>query len=241
MPTSGRIQYLHTLLSKEALRDSIRVLIGSSMNQHLNKVIMCVGKYFDLVNAISKKITLCAIQYKKFHLKIRLYTVYLSELNEYLYVFLGWYDSTKMVRSELNNILFHSMPNVWSKQAYLRGFEFDLPFKKAVNMFKWTQTPESIYKGVIFPSKSPTEDVTYERVYMATSGNKYFTDILEHLNEYHDNNSQRLSSKNIKEAVLRVMEEEEEEIKCNINNITCDTSFQSHVCEMYKRNIQIGH
>ena len=37
------------------------------------------------------------------------------------------------------------------------------------------------------------------------------------------------------------MEEEEEEIKLNINNITWDTSFQSHVCEMYKRKIQIGH
>ena len=53
--------------------------------------------------------------------------------------------------------------------------------------------------------------------------------MLDHLNEYNDRHSQILSSKNFKEAVLRVMEEEEEEIERNINNITCDTSFESPV------------
>ena len=72
-------------------------------------------------------------------------------------------------------------------------------------------------------------DVSYERAYMATSGNEYFTDILDDLNEYHDRHGQRLSSKNIKEAVLCVTEQQEEEIECNINNITCNTSFESPV------------
>ena len=49
-------------------------------------------------------------------------------------------------------------------------------------------------------------------------------------NEYNDCHGLILSSKNIKEAVLHVMEEEEEEIKLNTNNITCDTSFQSPIC-----------
>ena len=61
---------------------------------------------------------------------------------------------------------------------------------------------------------------------MATEGNEYFTDILDTLNKYQDRHGQRLSSKNLKEAVLRVMDEEEEEIERNINNITCDTSIQ---------------
>ena len=93
----------------------------------------------------------------------------------------------------------------------------------------------------VFECGRNNPDVSCERACMATEDNEYFTDILDTLNKYQDRHGQRLSSKNIKEAVLRVMEEEEEEIKCNINNITCDTSFQSHVCEMYKRNIQIGH
>ena len=53
--------------------------------------------------------------------------------------------------------------------------------------------------------------------------------MLDHLNEYNDRQSQRLSSKNIKEAVLEVMKDEEEEIERNINNIICDTSFQSPI------------
>ena len=45
-------------------------------------------------------------------------------------------------------------------------------------------------------------DVSYERVYMATEGNEYFMDILDHMNEYQDRHGQRLSSKKLKEAVL---------------------------------------
>ena len=66
----------------------------------------------------------------------------------------------------------------------------------------------------------------YERAYIASSGNEYLTDILDHLNKYHDRHGQRLASKHLKEAVIRVMEQEEEEIERNINTITCNTSFQ---------------
>ena len=44
---------------------------------------------------------------------------------------------------------------------------------------------------------------------MATEVNEYFTNILDHLNKYQYRHGQRLSSKNPKEAVLRVMEQEE--------------------------------
>ena len=62
---------------------------------------------------------------------------------------------------------------------------------------------------------------------MATERDEYFAEMLDHLNKYDDSHGQRLSSKNLKEAVIWFMEEKEEEIKCNINNITCYTSFQS--------------
>ena len=67
---------------------------------------------------------------------------------------------------------------------------------------------------------------------MATEDIEYFTDILNTLKKYQDRHGQRLSSKKLKEAVLRVMDEEEEEIERNINNITCDTPFQSPVTKM---------
>ena len=64
---------------------------------------------------------------------------------------------------------------------------------------------------------------------MPTSGNEYSTEILDHLNKYQDRHGQILSSKKIKEAVLRVMEQEDEEIERNNNNITCNTSFEPTV------------
>ena len=64
---------------------------------------------------------------------------------------------------------------------------------------------------------------------MANVDNEYFTDIIDTLNEYQDRHGQRLSSKKIKEALLCVIYEEEEEIERNVNNITCDTLFQSPI------------
>ena len=79
----------------------------------------------------------------------------------------------------------------------------------------------------VFECGRNNPDMSYERAHMATEGNEYFTEILDHLNEYQDYHGQRLSSKNLKEAVLRVTEQEEEKIERYINNITCDTLFQS--------------
>ena len=52
--------------------------------------------------------------------------------------------------------------------------------------------------------------VSYERAYMATPKEEYFTEMLDHLNEYNDHHGQQLSSKKLRYAVIRVMEEEEE-------------------------------
>ena len=45
---------------------------------------------------------------------------------------------------------------------------------------------------------------------MASERDEYFTEMLDNLNEYNNRHGQIFSSKNIKEAVLRVMEGEEE-------------------------------
>ena len=70
-------------------------------------------------------------------------------------------------------------------------------------------------------------DVKCEIACMANEDNDYFSDVLDTLNEYQDRHGQRLSIKNIREAVRRVMNEEVEEMERYINNITCDTPFQS--------------
>ena len=50
------------------------------------------------------------------------------------------------------------MPNIWSKQVYVKGFDCEsITFNKAVNMFERMEFAESIYKGVVEPSyKKPT-------------------------------------------------------------------------------------
>ena len=70
----------------------------------------------------------------------------------------------------------------------------------------------------VFECGRNNPDVSCERACMATEDNEYFTDIIDTLNKYQDCHGQRLSSKKLKEAVLRVMDEEEEEMKRNIQN-----------------------
>ena len=81
----------------------------------------------------------------------------------------------------------------------------------------------------VFECGRNNPDLSCERACMATEDNEYFTNILDTLNRYQDRHGQTLCSKKLKEAVLCVMDEEEEEIGRNINNVTCDTPFQSPV------------
>ena len=89
-------------------------------------------------------------------LKIRRYLVILTELNENLGVFPGSKDSNKMGEEDLNNILIHSIHNRWIKQAYLQGFELEIPFNNSTNMFEWIEIVETIYKRLVAPYKNPT-------------------------------------------------------------------------------------
>ena len=52
---------------------------------------------------------------------------------------------------------------------------------------------------------------------------------MDHLRIYNDRHGQQLSSKNFRDAFIRVMREEKEEIESRINNITMATSFQPPV------------
>ena len=41
------------------------------------------------------------------------------------------------------------MPNGQIRKAYLQGFCFQVPFKKAINMIERTEISEFIFKGVV--------------------------------------------------------------------------------------------
>ena len=57
-------------------------------------------------------------------LKARRYAAHLIDINDYLASFPGETMAYKMGINEISEILLNSMPNIWSKQAYLQGFDF---------------------------------------------------------------------------------------------------------------------
>ena len=56
-------------------------------------------------------------------LTVRRYTARLIDLNEYLASFPRAALTDNIGVTKLNEILLNSMPNSWSKQAYVQGFD----------------------------------------------------------------------------------------------------------------------
>ena len=79
----------------------------------------------------------------------------------------------------------------------------------------------------VFECGRNNPDVSCERACISNVENEYYTDVLDTLNKYQDCHGKILSNKKLREAVRRVMDEEE--MERNINNITCDTPFQCPV------------
>ena len=74
------------------------------------------------------------------------YATRLIYLNGYLEYFTGATMADKIIVTELNEILLNSMPNRWSKQACVKGFDCGcIYFKKDLNMFERMEISESIY------------------------------------------------------------------------------------------------
>ena len=70
---------------------------------------------------------------------------HLIAFNDYLDFLSGATLYNKIGITELNKISLNSMPNSWSKQAYVQGFDSEIfSFKKAVKMFKQIEIAESI-------------------------------------------------------------------------------------------------
>ena len=60
--------------------------------------------------------------------------------------------SDKIGVTKLNEILSNNIPKIWSKQAYVQGFDGEtIYFKNDVNMFERMEIAKSIYEGVVTP------------------------------------------------------------------------------------------
>ena len=77
-------------------------------------------------------------------------TICLIDINEYWGVLPRSKASDKISEADINDIMFNSIPNGWSKQVYVQGFGCEtITLKKAVNMSERMETAETIYEGVV--------------------------------------------------------------------------------------------
>ena len=92
-------------------------------------------------------------------LKVIHYAARLVDFNEYLDFFPGDTLSEKIGVTELDKFLLNIMPNSWSKQAYVQGFDCEYISKKIFNMFERMEIAEYIYEGLVESYyKNPTRE-----------------------------------------------------------------------------------
>ena len=113
LKSGAEIQYLHTLVHGEALRqfDTLSAEVESDTQENLTSIILGLGAYFFPVNAPSMwKRAMRRRSRKPYGLKLRLYATRLIDLNEYLAVLPGEKASDIICVMELN--FFNSMTNI---------------------------------------------------------------------------------------------------------------------------------
>ena len=128
LEAGSKYQYLCTIVRGEALRqfDSLSADVESAEILNVDYIIRGLAQYFPPVNSLSKQKRAMRRGMKKMRsLTVSRYAARLIDLNEYLASF-PWVNLTdKIGVTELNEILLKSIPNSWSKQAYLQGFDFE--------------------------------------------------------------------------------------------------------------------
>ena len=151
----SKFQYLGTLFRRGALRqfDLLSDDVQSIETLDVDYIIRVLAQYFPPVNSLSEqKRAILSWMKKRRSLTVRRYAERLIDLNEYLASFPGADFTDNIGVTELNEILLNSMPNIWSKQACVQGFDCEsITFKKDDNMFEHMEIAESIYKGIVEP------------------------------------------------------------------------------------------
>ena len=127
LEAGAEIQYLCTPFRGELLCqfDYFSADVESTQTLNVEDVIKGLAHYFYPIHSLFKKNTMCRRMKKTRALTERCYAAPLIGINEYLASFLGANLNDKIGITELNKILLISMPNIWSRQAYVQGFYFE--------------------------------------------------------------------------------------------------------------------
>ena len=134
----AKIQYICTLVRGEAL-------------SKLDMYPLFGVRYilFPVITPSKEKIAMLRRMRKPRGVKVRRFAYCNIDLNKYLAVLPGAKASDKICETELYKNVLNSIPNSWSKQEYVMGFDCEsITFKTAVNMFEYIKIAESIYKVI---------------------------------------------------------------------------------------------
>ena len=109
----------------------------------------------------------CAMR-KPQDIQFKIFVAQLTQLNNYLPLFPVLGAVKRMDPEELNDILLLAVPNPWSRQAYIQGWDFKgWSFKEAWNIFERMYITGSIYKG-----GAPSKNAQQVEAYCASYGRK---------------------------------------------------------------------
>ena len=154
--------YLLTIPRGEALRefDKLSSQNTGTNSTHLKFIQEGLIGYFLPINALSnQKRAMCRSMRKPQDIPFRRFAARLRELNNYLPLFPIYSSAKKMLPEYLNKIILHAVPNVWEKQAYLQGWEFETKsYKDTYELFEIMEVTEKIYKYGNTPKNPPRAD-----------------------------------------------------------------------------------
>ena len=102
-------------------------LAGNLNANYLNHIKKGLLEYFPPINEHSKQKGVMRREMCKPHDMIfKSFTAELKEIINFLPLFHGSYATNNIPPEEINEILLHAVPNGWSKQDYLQGWDFEM-------------------------------------------------------------------------------------------------------------------
>ena len=122
LAAGAKIQYLCTLVQGKALHQTAVLSVGVRVttSEHRKSIMLGLGTYFFLVNALSKQRPVILHRMRNPRgLKVRRCAAHIIDLNKYFAVFPGENSSENICDMELDEILLKSMPNRCRRQAYV--------------------------------------------------------------------------------------------------------------------------
>ena len=126
LEAGAKVQYLRTVVRGAALRqfNFFSAVIESTQILNVEDIIKGLAHYLFSVNSLSKqKCSMRRGMENPRALTVRRYAAHLIDINDYLASFLGNTLNAKIGITELKQILLNSVPNRWSKHAYVQVFD----------------------------------------------------------------------------------------------------------------------